>query len=375
MRLFALLATYGLSSVSTFGCTARESGDVSILARPISASNEATPALQRTICEHLPTDLPAAKPPYPDSVTWSSNGALVAAAIGQSGEASSRVDGAQGIVVWSASNGEVLKRWRIPVQSVRFAHAGDRLAYASVWESGVIDLKIDCAQRWHRRGPLVTWSADDRSLFLAGFDRLAAIDPTNGALLHERPAGEESPRLVAIDASTTRLAVQDELHNVRTLGTDLSLVADLPNEPNAIGNARAVAISPDGSLVASARIENVPVKVPPNTMPGSPFTQRFFVRIVSVADGRLKSVFPGDPEALAFSPDGMSLAIAESLESRLLVRNVTTGETKVLDKKVYFPQRLAWSPDGRSVALADWRGAIRIYDVEHAASPPRILVP
>lgn len=117
------------------------------------------------------------------------------------------------------------------------------------------------------------------------------------------------------------------------------------------------------------------MKYPPNTMPGSPFTHRFYVRIVSVADRRVIEVFPGDPEALAFSPDGRSLAIADTLGSKRLVRNVTTGETKVLDKKISFPQRMAWSPDGRSVALADWRGAIRIYDVEHAASPPRMLVP
>jgi hypothetical protein len=35
----------------------------------------------------------------------------------------------------------------------------------------------------------------------------------------------------------------------------------------------------------------------------------------------------------------------------------------VLDEKVDYVRQLVWSADGKRLALADWRGAVRVYDV------------
>lgn len=328
----------------------------------------------REACERAPTDLAQARVPYPNAVSWSGDGALVAAAVGQSGEASTLVEGADGVVVWSAGDGAVKKRYRIVAQAVAFAHRGERLAFASTWESGVIDLRTDCVTRWRRRGPLVAWAPDDRASFVAGDRGVTAVDPASGARLREWTVEADAPRLVSMGIASSALAIGDDLHVVRVLPPDLSRAQPLPSTPNAIGNARAVAIAPDASRAAYAEVEEIPLKYPPTTMPGPPSRQRFFVRVVSVPDAQVRARFAGDAEALAFSPDGASLAIAGMLDARLVVRALATNETRVLDPKVSFPREVAWSPDGRALALADWRGAVRIYDVG-AAAPPRVLAP
>lgn len=356
-------------SASLLACAKREAP------RPPRPPAARPPVVERVApCERAPTDLARARVPYPNAVTWSGDGALVAAAVGQSGEASTHVEGADGVVVWSVADGAVKKRYRIDAQAVAFARRGERLAFASIWGSGVVDLRTDCVTRWPRRGPLVAWAPGDRALFVAGDRGVAAIDPATGARLHEWTAEPGAPRLVAMSVAPSAIAIGDELHDVRVLRPDLSRAEALPSTPNAIGNARGVAIAPDGSRAAYAEVEEIPIKYPPGTMPGSPSTHRFFVRVVSLPDAEVRARFPGDAEALAFSPDGGSLAIAGDLDQRLVVRTLATNETRVLEAKVSFPREVAWSPDGRSIALADWRGAVRVYDASGAASP-RVLAP
>jgi WD40 repeat protein len=175
-----------------------------------------------------------------------------------------------------------------------------------------------------------------------------------------------------MDASATAVVLGDEVHGVRTSSVDLSRMVPLPTStPSSVGNARAVAIAPDGSKVAFARVDEIPVHDPPGVMPGPGISYRFFVRVASVSDGEEQDVFPGDPEVLAFSPDSASLAVAG--DARLRVRTLATKEMRVLDAKVSFPRRIAWSPDKQELALADWRGAIRLYDLRLGGRLPRVL--
>ncbi len=325
-------------------------------------------------CERLPTGAPFVGEPYPEAVTWSSDGALIAAAIGQTGVASQRVEGAESVVVWSVTDGAPQKRYRLSTQAVAFAHTSQRLAFGSVSESGVIDLRTDCVLRWPRPGPLLAWALDDGALFLGSDTGVSAVQSAGGAILRQWLAPAGSPRIVSMDVGRANLALGDEVHQVQIVSLDLAHVESLPGTVNAIGNGRAVAMAPDGSRVASTTVQEIPVKYPPGTMPGSPTTHRFSVRVMSLPRRDVTAVFPGDADALAFSPDGASLAMAGTTEERLTVHVLATGETRVLDLKTSFAQQIAWSPDGRSIALADWRGAVRVYDAS-GVKAPRALVP
>jgi hypothetical protein len=244
----------------------------------------ASAAAQPSACEPVPVDLARAKQAHVDSVSWSRDGALVAAAVNQTGAAGEHVEGAEGIVVWSAHDGVVRHRYRVEAQQVAFASDG-RLAFASWNGAGLVDLARGCARRWPAAAHMVSFGADGRSLYVAGDQWVAQLDPETGAILRAHQI-EDGGRFVVMDVAGSAVALLDEMHAARVLTNDLSSARRLATQTHSILNARAIALSPDASKVALPHVEMTAIRYPPNVMPGPPERAHVSVRVVSLPDAR-----------------------------------------------------------------------------------------
>jgi hypothetical protein len=346
-----------LAVVALWGCS-----------RPAAIAHDPAPeSATRCVGEEVPVDLAAAKVPYVNGVAVAGDG-TIAAVVGQSGEASSHVDGADGIVVWGA-DGAVKERYRMYAWHVAFAKDG-RLAFSSSDESGVLDRRTGCARTWKIRGPLLRFRADG-ALVIAGDGRVRAVDAESGAIVAERAL--EGP--VALDVASGRVAVLDGAHGLHLLPGDLSSQRDVVDASDGLGNGQVVSIAPSGAWVAAGATERYPVTYPKWTKPGSPFRHRLMVRTVALPAGTEIERFESDAYALAYAPDSATLAVADDrvLSLRAVAENGKSKVARVLDDKVSFAQQLAWSSDGARLVLADWRGAVRVYDV--ATGAVRVLAP
>lgn len=80
-----------------------------------------------------------------------------------------------------------------------------------------------------------------------------------------------------------------------------------------------------------------------------------------------------NPHAVVLSPDGVTVAAAVSTGSneRVALRDMTAGTTRYLPATGYVTTgdltSLAWSPDGQSLATADTTGAVKIWNVAAGA--------
>ena len=123
--------------------------------------------------------------------------------------------------------------------------------------------------------------------------------------------------------------------------------------------AAAVAFSPDGATLAVGGYHEI--------------------TLWDAADGRLLRRVGDVPEqthALAFSPDGTVLAAAGGTPGSLgevrLFSTADTSTARAIDRTADVFLCLAFSPDGRRLAAGGADGAVRIYDVASAAR--RLLV-
>jgi WD40 repeat protein len=181
-------------------------------------------------------------------------------------------------------------------------------------------------------GTVTIWERDDRRRLgaLAGVDAVTALG-------------------FAPDGST--LAVGDETGRVRLCAvpewaTRIIQPADAP-----FSGVTALAFSPDGaSLAALSKLQGD-------------------VRLWNPADGRLRATIPSDANqvrALAFSPDGSLLVMAQAdggaalwslAEGRTLARVRANG---------YALQCAAFSADGQLLATGGADGRLRLWDVAQA---------
>jgi WD40 repeat protein len=97
------------------------------------------------------------------------------------------------------------------------------------------------------------------------------------------------------------------------------------------------------------------------------------VRLRDVATGRLRAELldskPHNGQCLAFSPDGRILAVAGSWEVATLW-NPTTGRlTGVLEGHTRFPEAVAFSADGKTIGTGSVDGTLKLWNVPASARP------
>jgi WD40 repeat protein len=83
----------------------------------------------------------------------------------------------------------------------------------------------------------------------------------------------------------------------------------------------------------------------------------------------------GNANSLAFSPDGLSLALASSNGTVYVARLPLTPATRSLQASTESVQGVAYSPDGRYLASVGGDGTARVYDARTLAELRVIQLP
>ena len=190
----------------------------------------------------------------------------------------------------------------------------------------------------------VSYSSTSSTLAAWGAGRIALIDPRTGAIRTRGPRVGGFPALVFNPVSPVLAYASASgvtLWNVRTGHVRLlRLPAGLAP------NVAAITFSPNGQRLALAL-----------QTPSGPFSDQPGLLLVNVATGRILASATTQADAIAFSPSGAQLAVAEYNQpfavGDVVVRNART--LAVRRSLVRIPtvemSAVAFSPDGSSVAF------------------------
>jgi WD40 repeat protein len=170
----------------------------------------------------------------------------------------------------------------------------------------------------------------------------------------DRPTGRVRPSLFV---SATARAYQQ-----RVVQRSKSLPRFLRVTPNYKEHVEAVAVSPDGRLLATASEDNADDGILTGRRPRE--RMPFIVRLWELETGRLHRSLAGiftNVAGLAFSPDGTGLAANDG--PAVLLCDVATGEWKQrLAGHSGDVTCLAWAADGSVLASGGQDGQLRLWD-------------
>ena len=162
--------------------------------------------------------------------------------------------------------------------------------------------------------------------------------------------GKGEAKAALYSADGTRLAVNSSLgiwiYDAHT-GAEVVLIPE--------GNARVIALSSDGSTLASTRA---------NTKGW--WDRGRTVRLWDADSGQLKAVLEGHKNlisSMSFAPDGATLA-SGSWDSTVRLWNVASGEVVAVLEGYNEPvHSVSYSPNGAIIASGSWDNTIRLWDV------------
>ena len=165
--------------------------------------------------------------------------------------------------------------------------------------------------------------------------------------------------VIAFSPDGRRLATGELMLSSRSIILwDLQTGSGRIVQEDGLGLTKALAFSPDGTLLASARVAD------------------HHISLWDVDTGRKRQVFAGHTHganSIAFSPDGSLLATAGN-DGMVMLWTVATGHCTVsLDGQATCLLTVAFSPDGRTVVLAtEDDDDIRLWDLDELLqAPPR----
>jgi WD40 repeat protein len=271
------------------------------------------------------------------------------------------------------------------------AHRGlvDPPPPTSLWEKVGSELDVVHEHRWRDgiRGAAI--SADGSRVFTSGAASADVWDVATGRMVARWPTRDFVP--VAFSRDGARVATGGFyadvwVHDAATGAELLALPGDQP--AGGWGGENSVALSPDGSLVAvqtyRLRVVDVAARMDVFSTPRDDFAGpvafspdgAFLLHVrkneaVVVRDAKTWAAvreLPFRAQAIAFSPDGRVVAIAD--DAVRIVEFATGAVLRTFDGQA---NRLAFSPDGRTAAaLSSTDQRVRVFDVANGVEdPPR----
>ncbi|WP_084960172.1 protein kinase domain-containing protein [Thermoactinospora rubra] len=259
------------------------------------------------------------------------------------------VEGRDGVDLWRLADRHILATYptRRATGDYAFSPDGRRLLYLT-GDGGVVSLDVSAAvDRPDPVAPVLdssvaALSADGR---VAAAETGAAIQLTDAE--ERRPLGTiEARGAPAFDAHGAVMAIAGDPVTVWRVDTR-SRIAAL----DAGGDRQAIALSPDGRLLAAAGPADV--------------------QVWDVRAGRLlRSVAGLTGLVLAFSPDGGTLAVGADLVD-LASGRITRDPA---DVRRLTPTSVAFSPDGRSVAYGLESGRVRLWDLTSGRAAGTVVI-
>jgi WD40 repeat protein len=268
--------------------------------------------------------------------------------------------GTNSIRLWDIEPGRQPQSTRPEVlhsQSIRFALAfSPDGAYLASTGSGSISLWVRrtggydrVADRIGVSGYCLAFKADSSAVAVGcedGAIRVYAVAGLDEQATLRRHMGAVRNLAFSPDARTLVSSGQDRL--VLVWNTARGEVVRNLSEPG-FNAVQFAALSPDGKTVAVAE---------PGWSPQD-------VTLLDTDTGLVKRRLKGSQEgvgAIAFSPDGRTLAVAGA-DRRITLWNVATGEVEIaLSDQVGLVKSLAFSPDGADLAFAGPDAAIRVWN-------------
>ncbi|WP_020474779.1 WD40 repeat domain-containing protein [Zavarzinella formosa] len=215
---------------------------------------------------------------------------------------------------------------------------GDRLPDGAIARLGTVRWRLDGAVMSLAFGP------DDKTIFSCTNQELVEWDRETGRALRRVSAGEEMSSLVLSADQRTLIGTGKTLirrWNVSD-GRELPVIEDKEKQ------YVAATLSPDGSLVAA-------------------FDKREKkIHVLDGATGKRLHQFPYENAfgtLLVFTPDGRRLAFT-GLNGRINMFDLATGRADRWFGSGHIPRAVAFSPDGKTVAVGRLDWAFCLWDAE-----------